>query len=427
MNQRTFKTVVVTSTLIFAAIMSLATPTFVRGQSEYEVFEKKIVAMLKEAERLQSVGAADKAEFLLKQVQQLRARFAEANEKSTRKQSDGNQKEILSGLKAGAASLRALGRIDQAKAIERVVAELQKKAAATEKHNRGDKNEREVVLGQIKVMRIAMQALLDADRKDLAGMIEHTIHAQELALEGVRNEKAAKVRETAPKLGQRIELMMFASRKLREAGKKEEAGAVGNLAEQLMVRLRAQQKRGHEGKQGGSEKGEKGEKAAVKRESTEQKVAAGQIEVMQIALAALREGERRDSVDIVNRAIQARQIRLKMLKGKEAKYVLEREPKLEQTVEALAVAAGLWREFGNQRNTALVRNLVEKLSAGGRGNAKERAQKERPRKEKTGKERAGIEEQVKRISQLEAEIAKLRVALEKRLVDLKEIDARVDR
>ncbi|HIM31010.1 MAG TPA: hypothetical protein EYG57_15865, partial [Planctomycetes bacterium] len=341
MNQRTFKTVVVTSTLIFAAIMSLATPTFVRGQSENEVFEKKIVAMLKEAERLQSVGAADKAEFLLKQVQQLRARFAEANEKSTRKQSDGNQKEILSGLKAGAASLRALGRIDQAKAIERVVAELQKKAAATEKHNRGDKNEREVVLGQIKVMRIAMQALLDADRKDLAGMIEHTIHAQELALEGVRNEKAAKVRETAPKLGQRVELMMFASRKLREAGKKEEAGAVGNLAEQLMVRLRAQQKRGQKGKQGGSGS-EKGEKAAVKRESTEQKVAAGQIEVMQIALAALREGERRDSVDIVNRAIQARQIRLKTLKGKEAKYVLEREPKLEQTVEALAVAAGLW-------------------------------------------------------------------------------------
>jgi hypothetical protein len=148
---------------------------------------------------------------------------------------------------------------------------------------------------------------------------------------------------------------------------------------------------------------------------------------MQIALVALREGERRDSVDIVNRAIQARQIRLKTLKGKEAKYVLEREPKLEQTVEALAVAAGLWSEFGNQRNTALVRNLVEKLSAGGRGNAKERAQKERPRKEKTGKERAGIEEQVKRISQLEAEIAKLKVALEKRLVDLKEIDSRVDR
>ena len=95
---------------------------------------------------------------------------------------------------------------------------------------------------------------------------------------------------------------------------------------------------------------------------------------MQTALLALREGERKDSADVLKRAIQARLVRLRGLKGEEARIVLQREPKLEQTVEALGLAAKLWREFGNQKNAGAVEKLAEKLAR------REGAKKERPEK-----------------------------------------------
>jgi hypothetical protein len=450
MNQRISKLVAATMSLAVMGIALLATPASVNGQREDEIFRKKLDALMKEVARLQDEGVVERAEQLAKKVQELKARLTKVKE-TPRKKSGGEQGEILGGLKAGAASLRALGRIDEAEKLERLAAEIQKKAAIAQKRAQRFKNEREVALGQFKIMRAAMQGLLDADRKDLAAMIEHTIHAEELAVEGVRNAKAAKVRGTAPTLGQRVELLNFAARKLREAGKKEQASAVGNLAEQLMVRLRAQQKRGHEDQQlEGGQKREGQKKGHRESEKKELEIAAVQIEVMQTAMVALREGERRDAADILNRAIQARMVRLRSLTGKEAEYVLEREPKREQTIEVLGLASKLWREFGNQKNTAAVRNLAEKLTARRSGNEKERAQKERAQKEKSQQERAqkqqvakqpGPDQRAKRLrsaesraeqlqtqnaelfqqfNQLNEEVDKLKAALEKIRGDLKQ-------
>ncbi len=424
MTQRISNLVTATIPLIMMGIVLLALPASVNGQSAKDkvqskqaLVRNKIEALQKEVARLQDEGAADKAEALAKIAEQLKSRLAKGNENPKRKKSGGNQAEILNGLKAGAASLRALGRLDEAERLEGLAADIRKKAAIAEKRAHGSKNEREVAMGQIKIMRAAMQGLIAADREDLAAMIEHTIHAQELALEGVRNKKAVKVRETAPSLGQRVELLNFAARKLRDAGKKEQASAVGKFAEQLMVRLRAQQKRGSEGEKREGQRKEREEGA-----SKERQVAAGQIELMQVALVALREGDRKDSAELLNRAIQARLIRLKSLKGEEAKYVLEREPKPGQVIEVLQLASRLWREFGNQKNTAVVRNLAEQLAAGNSGRDRERAAKERAAKERAEKQRGAKKEQVQQVNQLKEEIAKLKASLEKRLVDLKEIE-----
>ncbi len=402
MNKRTINFVTVAIPLVVTVVAWLASPAFVKGQeTEIEVVRKKIERLLKKAERLQDEGAADKAERLVKQAQDLKARLAKSNENRRRKKSGGELGEILSGLKAGAASLRDLGRREEAEKLERLAAELQKKAAAGGKRRRGE-SEREVALGQIKIMRIALQGLLDAGREDSAELMERVILAQELALKGIRNKKAIAVRESAPNLGQRTELLMFAARKLRDAGKKEQASAVANLGEQLLKRFRAQQKQGREGEQ--RERPREGG-------SKERKVAAAQIAVMRTALVALREGERKDRADLLKRAIQAREVRRERLKGKEAEFVLEREPNLGQTVEALVLAAKLWREFGHQKNTAAVRQLAEKLAGS------ERPKKERPEKG----------EELQRLKQLEEEVAKLKAALDQRLGELKELERKLDR
>ncbi len=211
MNKRTINFVTVAIPLVVMAVAFLASPASVQGQeAEIEAARKKIEVLLNKAERLQDEGAADKAERRVKQAQELKARLAKANKERPRKNSGVELGETLQGLKAGAASLRALGRVEEAEKLERLAVALQKKAAAGKRH-RGQ-SKRDGVREQIKIMRIALQSLLDAGREDSAELMEHAIRAQELALEGIRNKKAIAVRESAPNLGQRTELLMFAAR-----------------------------------------------------------------------------------------------------------------------------------------------------------------------------------------------------------------------
>ena len=79
--------------------------------------------------------------------------------------------------------------------------------------------------------------------------------------------------------------------------------------------------------------------------------------------------------DVLNRAIKSRSFRLQRLKGPQATIALERDPKLEQTVDALIFAAKLWREFRNQKNVGAVGGLSKELAA-----FRESAKNERPRK-----------------------------------------------
>jgi hypothetical protein len=210
-------------------------------------------------------------------------------------------------LKAGAASLRALKRVDEAERPEHLAAELQKKSGA-----RGNQTERQVALNQIRTMRFAVEGLVAAERKQLAEQIELAIRSLELKWEGVRNEKAAAVHEKAPKLGQRSEILMFAARVLRESGKKEQAQAVGNLGEQWLERYRAGQKKEGRSREGGRER----EAERQRENNKERQVAAAHIETMQLALVALREGERKELAEVVKRLILARLVRLNGAKGR---------------------------------------------------------------------------------------------------------------
>ena len=81
-------------------------------------------------------------------------------------------------------------------------------------------------------------------------------------------------------------------------------------------------------------------------------------------------------------------------------------------VEVLGLASKLWREFGDQKKSAAVGQLAEKLSAGRQGAKKERAEKG---------------EGLQRLKQLEEEVAKLKAALDKRLGELKELEWKLDR
>lgn len=96
-------------------------------------------------------------------------------------------------------------------------------------------SEREVLLQQLEVMRMALQALREADRGDAVEMMTLAIGSREMMLEGRRDEQAQRVRERAPDREQLVEILSMASKLWREFDNIDKSIAVGQLAEQLSV------------------------------------------------------------------------------------------------------------------------------------------------------------------------------------------------
>jgi hypothetical protein len=106
--------------------------------------------------------------------------------------------------------------------------------------------------------------------------------------------------------------------------------------------------------------------------------AAHSIEVMRLALQALREGERHDAAELLERAIRARELTLEGRRDEEARRLRAVAPDVAQQAEILALAARLWNQFGHERKAAAVAELARQLQeraahqAGGSGGIEER-------------------------------------------------------
>ncbi|MHC4728048.1 MAG: hypothetical protein ACYS17_12565 [Planctomycetota bacterium] len=98
------------------------------------------------------------------------------------------------------------------------------------------------------------------------------------------------------------------------------------------------------------------------RHRSEREVALHQLEVMRMALPALREAERGDAVELLTLAIRAREMMLEGRRDEEAQRVRERAPDRGHLAEILSMAARLWREFGNVDKSVAVGRLAEQIS-----------------------------------------------------------------
>ena len=142
------------------------------------------------------------------------------------------------------AVLRELDRYEEFEALERVAHDVRRELQGRRDRPQRERprahrseNEREVAQHQLEIMRMAMPALREGERRDAAGLLEHAIHARELALEGRRDDEAQHIRATAPNRGQLSEVLGLASRLWSEFGHEERAHAVGELAEQMRARV----------------------------------------------------------------------------------------------------------------------------------------------------------------------------------------------
>ncbi len=117
-------------------------------------------------------------------------------------------------------------------------------------------------------------------------------------------------------------------------------------------------------------------RATRERPKSEREVVLHQLEVMRMALPALKEAERWDAVELLTLAIRAREVMLEGRKDEEAHRIRERSPSREQLVEILSVAAKLWREFGKAEKSDVVGQLAEQLSGARKRQVSEREERE---------------------------------------------------
>ncbi|MHC4974785.1 MAG: hypothetical protein ACYTG3_20910 [Planctomycetota bacterium] len=206
-------------------------------EQEIRHAEKRLRAMLREAEELQEAGRREEADRVRRKADELRAAIERGREHQRRKREHGEQDEIqkiLQGLEHGIHALRKLKRHEEAEHLMEIARDVKRELA--ERHEAG--KEIEVAKWQLKVLRLGVEALVKAKRQDGAELLERALHARRLHLEGRRDEEAMRIRERAPGPEDQAELLRVAADWLAEWGEKEKAAAVDKLAKQLLEKSR---------------------------------------------------------------------------------------------------------------------------------------------------------------------------------------------
>ncbi len=216
------------------------------ARRELEAAKQRIDAMMRKAEELQELGRLDAAEKVRQRAEQLGERIERQLDRRRHARSEETEHlhNVLDGLERGMMALRELGRHEELEALERVAHDVRRELEGRRDRPQRERqrahrseNEREVAQHQLEIMRMAMPALREGERRDAADLLEHAIHARELGLEGRRDDEAQHIRETAPNRGQQAEILGLASRLWGEFGHEERARAVGELAEQMRARV----------------------------------------------------------------------------------------------------------------------------------------------------------------------------------------------
>lgn len=229
-----------------------ATSSIAQGddaQHELEGARQRVHEMLRHAEELQESGHIDAADEMRRDAHEMANRIEEHLAQLRRGQGEQDQAvehlhKVLEGLEHGMAALRELGKHEELRALEHVAHEVRQELESKrdrpqrerQREHRSEGNEREMAMHQLEILRIAMHGLREGERRDAADLLERAIHVRELALEGVRNEKAQEARRRAPNRAQLSEILGLASRLWDEFGNEDKAHIVGELAEQMRQR-----------------------------------------------------------------------------------------------------------------------------------------------------------------------------------------------
>lgn len=229
---------------------------------------------------------------------------------------------------------------------------------------RGNDRERAVAEQRLEVLRTATKALLEGEKRELAGRIEHAIHALELRLEGRRDREAQTVYERAPTNAEQAEILGVAADLWRSFKAPDRAEMVARLAAELAERAGRRRSVDREGvdREGVDREGADREGADREGADREREAARHQLELLHKAYHALDEAGRGNEGNIVERMIGAQTVRLEGRRDDKARAILEREPPLAHQAEVVLYSARLWAERGDEKLAAMLQEYGGKIA-----------------------------------------------------------------
>ena len=162
-----------------------------------------------------------------------------------------HRREILDGLERGIEALQRLGRHEEARQLRRILAEFR---------DDGDREYKgrveslfDFVLGrddpgaearrQQRVLRWAVEILVERERIDAAELVERAMHALRLRIEGRDDPEARRIQAGAPGRDNLAEALLLAERLLRESDRLEKAEAVEEVVRSLLGKRRPHRER----------------------------------------------------------------------------------------------------------------------------------------------------------------------------------------
>jgi len=216
----------------------------------------------------------------------------------------------------------------------------------------------------------------DRERRD-AGRPEYLEQMQELKriLSSNLDRMAREFRELRGRLEQQereLQRLRAENEQLRRE-LRERAGSAREREREVRIRI---QREGREREEGERRIERDEDRARGERPGSEREVLLQQLEVMRMALHALKEANRGDAVEMLTLAIRSREMMLEGRRDEEVQRVRERAPNREQLVEILSMASKLWREFDNADKSVAVGQLAEQLSGAREGQVREREEGE---------------------------------------------------
>ena len=216
-----------------------------RAKSEREVAIHQLEVMGMALHALKEANRADAVELLTLAIRarEMMLEGRRDDEANAVRERAPNREQLVDILLVAARLWREFDKPDKGAVVEQLAEKMaaSRRPRVSERERRGD-SERQAAQRQIEIMRYALHALAEAEKKDAADLLELAIHARELMLEGRRDEEAARIREGAPSRGAQIEILALAEKILKELGQEERAVAVGRLAEEMKGREAREQR-----------------------------------------------------------------------------------------------------------------------------------------------------------------------------------------
>lgn len=396
------------------------------GQDRIEAARQRIRAMIEKAEEMMEQGRAEAAAELRQAAEELKARIAQRVGRRERPRVSADRLEqALEQLHHAMNMLEEMGRRKEMEMVRQAARSLRRdlerrRDGGEEREGRSGRRgegEREFVRAQIEVLELARRALDEAGRTEMAQALHRAIRAREVMLEGRRDEEAQMIRERSPGREDLVELLVQAEGLYREFDMPDRAEKVSRMTERLFA------PREREGRR---REGQRPRERPRRGERTERQVAQEQLEIMRMAMPALREAGRMDAADLLEHAIHARELGLEGRRDGEARHIRQTAPELAQQVEILALASRLWREFGNMDKAEAVGGLAERMWDRHQQRRERQTDRRRDR-EDVDRRRGGDDDgeaEVRRIEMLQEQLAALQQEMERIRQELQSLKRR---